>query len=759
MNPQEILFEALSNRDFALAEQALAQGAQVDLHDVTLKTTMFHRFMTTHQLDAARWLVSKGANVNAVDQDGNTVLLSLIERNRWVEFQEAMKMGVDINRANSRGVTPVLRATLFRHGLPFLKELLKAGADPNVPAASNTTALMAAVAEGFTEMTELLFDNGASPLGVDEHGQTIIMSAVLSGKPKLLKMVLDRTEEERRTGQLDVNYSVGGSVPIARAASFSPTMTLLLLRAGGDPNAQSKNRNEPGMSPLMILAHADQDGEASWVKEALAAGARPDLRDFSGNNAVFYAIVNGLDGKHAVLQALLDAGLDPKAPTGPQGASPLHVALNYEQPFDEAGEPVGPSRAEILEILLGMGFPSLPRTLVKPRTEKVPPLPAPLVIALGRRDLDCAHVLIQKGQSLSDLDQNGETVLHRMAVVTGMSQKDEMFFDQARQVLDANAPKDARQEAQKEYADKSAAAGRPAPPSKKKQDLEVLRQSLEAAEVQGRLVVASSAEMLSAYGADWNIRSTNGLTPAMSIAREDGVLMLGQIVRFHGADLSLKDPQGWTAADHAFATGADRTVHAIVAHLQASSELEKVQDLILNAIYASPEVDANDVQSFKQRDAFIYRLGLLPADPILLEARDEEGNTPLMIAAATGQDDVVRTLLAMGADPNAPNAMGETPLLHAVNGKHADIVRLLRAAGGDPNLASHNGSRASELAQARETRVDAALREPNPADMPELPKVSPQQQEELERARQSWSKLQPLSGLADTPPKPFKVKM
>lgn len=746
MTAHDRLFQALTDRRFADAEAILGEGVDLNRADGAGKSSLFHQFLLAGQIEQARWLAAHGADVNAVDLRGDTVLLSLIERNRRVEFKAAMDLGVDVNRANDRGVAPILRAALFRHGLPYLQDLLAAGANPSVVSNNRTTPLMAAVAEGFEEMAVALFDAGASPLGLDEHGQSIFFSAVLSGKPRMLKLVLDRTEALRAAGQMDVNYAAGGSKPIAKAAAFSPEMVLLLMRAGGDVNAQSKNRVEQGLSPLMLLCASDNDGEAEWVKEALAAGARPNLRDHQGNNAVLYAVASGLDGKRAVLEALLAAGLDPKAPISASAASPLHVALNYTQPFDETGELVGPSRKQVIETLLGMGFPSLPLAWQPPSGEKPPHLPAPLIVALGRRDMESARAIVAHGAPLSELDGAGESVLHRMAVVTGLNAAERQAVDMTRALMERKNPKEqeaAAKAAAGGPADSAAPAPAPKPASKKKMEMEL---ELALIEAEGREVVAEAADLLSRHGADWNLRSADGLTPAMALARDDGHLILGQVVRFHGADLSLTDPQGWTAADHAMASGADQALQAILGHLQATEVgMAPVAGLILNAVYASPEIDHDDAETFHAREAFIARLRSLPADPLLLEHRDEQGNTPLIVAAATGQDDVVRALLALGADPNAQNAQGETAVIQAVWEKQPDIVRLLRAAGANLSLRSANGTSPLEMAQSRDTLVAAALRDPDPSVDIEPIERSDAQQNALEKARDAWGTLQPAA--------------
>lgn len=61
-----------------------------------------------------------------------------------------------------------------------------------------------------------------------------------------------------------------------------------------------------------------------------------------------------------------------------------------------------------------------------------------------------------------------------------------------------------------------------------------------------------------------------------------------------------------------------------------------------------------------------------------LNKKNSAGNTALMIASEHGQAFVVEQLIAKGADPNAKNAMGFTSLEIAKRNGHAAIVDLLR---------------------------------------------------------------------------------
>ncbi|MEM3942646.1 MAG: ankyrin repeat domain-containing protein [Thermofilaceae archaeon] len=68
-----------------------------------------------------------------------------------------------------------------------------------------------------------------------------------------------------------------------------------------------------------------------------------------------------------------------------------------------------------------------------------------------------------------------------------------------------------------------------------------------------------------------------------------------------------------------------------------------------------------------------------------VNARDNEGRTPLYYAAVNGRLEVARLLLEKGADVNARDDKGETPLLLAVNEGHLEVARLLLEKGADVN--------------------------------------------------------------------------
>lgn len=66
-------------------------------------------------------------------------------------------------------------------------------------------------------------------------------------------------------------------------------------------------------------------------------------------------------------------------------------------------------------------------------------------------------------------------------------------------------------------------------------------------------------------------------------------------------------------------------------------------------------------------------------------------------ACAEGNADLVKRLLEMVSEPDAPNSSGETPFQIAILRRHLDVVRVLLQAGADVNQTWPNGNTALEI--------------------------------------------------------------
>jgi len=73
------------------------------------------------------------------------------------------------------------------------------------------------------------------------------------------------------------------------------------------------------------------------------------------------------------------------------------------------------------------------------------------------------------------------------------------------------------------------------------------------------------------------------------------------------------------------------------------------------------------------------------------DVMDDNGLSPLHLAAQAGHSKVVRALLDLGAIANQVDKNGSTPLMYAMLGTNKEIASLLIEKGADPNTQDHQG--------------------------------------------------------------------
>ena len=237
-----------------------------------------------------------------------------------------------------------------------------------------------------------------------------------------------------------------------------------------------------------------------------------------------------------------------------------------------------------------------------------------------------------------------------------------------------------------------------------------------------RVLVAGGVELTRPSGGE-------GLTP-LQMARERGHTRLeGVLVRATTAR-TVGDP------DTALLQAATRgDADAVAAALRAGADLEARDDRrrtalllavtgdhvdaarLLVAMGADPDAldDRHDtpwlVTGVTGSVAMLE--ALLPAGPDLT-IRNRYGGISVIPASERGHVDYVRRVVRTGIDVNHVNDLGWTALLEAVilgdgGRRHQEIVRILLAAGADPTIADKNGVTALEHARLKGYAVIARI--------------------------------------------------
>jgi ankyrin repeat protein len=153
------------------------------------------------------------------------------------------------------------------------------------------------------------------------------------------------------------------------------------------------------------------------------------------------------------------------------------------------------------------------------------------------------------------------------------------------------------------------------------------------------------------------------------------------------------------------ATGGD--VSKVRAMLQADPSLARAKDekgvsvIMKSTYYGKKDVVAALLESGVELDVFEATAtgqaervsSLIAKDPSLANAYSPDGFTPLGFGVFFGQPEVVKALLAAGADVNAASreSMKVTPLASAAAAQQTSIARLLIDHGANVNARAASG--------------------------------------------------------------------
>jgi ankyrin repeat protein len=220
-----------------------------------------------------------------------------------------------------------------------------------------------------------------------------------------------------------------------------------------------------------------------------------------------------------------------------------------------------------------------------------------------------------------------------------------------------------------------------------------------------------TVKLLVEHGADVNAAESKKGQTALMWAAAEGHADVVQALIEHGAAVSAASKAGFTPLVFAAVKDDAKSVRSLItAGADPNFALPDGTKVML-------------VATGSKSTAAAAALADAGADP---NVADRTGNTPLHVAAQMGSVDLVKKLLAKGANPNAKTAQSNfggrggagggggfrapagqvTPLLLAAKADRVDVMRALVAGGADASLKAQDGSTLL-MAAAGSGRLDA----------------------------------------------------
>jgi ankyrin repeat protein len=145
-----------------------------------------------------------------------------------------------------------------------------------------------------------------------------------------------------------------------------------------------------------------------------------------------------------------------------------------------------------------------------------------------------------------------------------------------------------------------------------------------------------------------------------------------------------------------------RTKYAETALLLAAEKGDlKIVEFLLDkgADIMARDYSKNTALHIASRESYIdIAKVLIKKEPDLLDARNGNEDTALLIAAFCADLEVVKFLHGKGADIEAEDWTGNTPLLHASYSRDRSVIRYLSKAGADPSKTTKSGPNALHIA-------------------------------------------------------------
>jgi len=443
----------------------------------------------------------------------------------------------------------------------------------------------------------------------------------------------------------DVNAAqADGATALQWAAYHGDTdLAQRLLKAGANPSLANRN----GATPLWLAATS---GDAKMIETLLEGGANANEELPLGRRPLMLAARSGVV---EAVDELMEHGADVNAAETQRGTTALMQAADQ-------------GHAAVVKALIGHG--------ANVSAKAAPVMRDGRTAALGQSEDPRKAVRRQVISVMCDQKSNDLATLKELATLGGPN------------ALAANVP-----ESELTVAEICKRWGGGGFFNDGNGNRNGAKREPDGGEMTALIYAARSraiavAQVLLDAGADVNQTSRYGWSPLLAATQNQNYLM-GKFLLEHGADVNLANKGGWTplylATDNRNIEGGDYPTR--------KADMDSLEYITL-LLDKGANPNAQMVESSETRTVFTNQW------------LDEEGATAFLRASQSGDIDLMKLLLARGADPKIYTKLGVTPLavaagigwVEGVTKEHSteqtiEAVKLLLSLGIDPNYQADTG--------------------------------------------------------------------
>ncbi len=271
-------------------------------------------------------LVDRGAKINVSETRlGQTPLMWAAADGRPAIAKFLIERGADVNAASANSYTPLLFAAQ-RGDAEIARTLIDARADPQAKGKDGNTAFLIALVRGNEAVARLMLNYGVDVNARDQNGATPLHEAARLGKIELARDLVKRGADvnaraERPGGGRGAGLGANGLTPFLTAAQAgNVAMMKELIALGADPKAISPE----GFGAVLLAASSHKfDAVQMAVDLGLDVNQGPKGRPHALHTAI-------RAGANDMVQYLVDHGADLNAKDN-FGRTPLEEA-EFEAP-------------------------------------------------------------------------------------------------------------------------------------------------------------------------------------------------------------------------------------------------------------------------------------------------------------------------------------------------------------------------------------------------------------------------------------------